>query len=306
MGLLALLALLSMMSCTKITERDVITANQIPYYDEITTLQVEGYLNRMYIDMVGRKPLDTELEADIAFLRANDLSFESRHTIALRLQTDTTARAGEGSYKTAYYLWFYEFMKDELLESADLVDFNEFIPGLEAAIRQDSIAGDSAALRVSRAQLARITNVLNAEQWYREGLIEVKDMVAYMLDNQLYDKINMQTFNFVNATFDNLFGRFPSGAEFNAAFDIVENNSSRVILGRSASNKAEYIAALVNSREFYEGMISKGYRQLLQRAPSSAEAAKHMQQYYFDHDYPKFQRAILITDEYAQFKPSYR
>lgn len=73
-------------------------------------------------------------------------------------------------------------------------------------------------------------------------------------------------------------------------------------MGTSGQNKNEYVDILVNSREFYEGLIVWSYQTLLAREPSTAETNALMTELYVDHDLQKVQRTIMITDEYAHFQ----
>lgn len=277
-------------SCTKFTKTDIVTGNSIPYYDAVSTIRVEAYINRLYIDLIGREPLDSEVVADLAFLRANNLSMSARETICLRLQKDTLPREGEGSYKTAYCHWFFERLKADLMEGADDVDFQTSLQGVDTF----------------EVAYKKVLRVWHCDTAYEHGNITFNQMVTYMIDNLVYDKINMMTFNYINATYDNLFGRYPTNNEYNIAFDVIENNKSGVLFETVLSNKEEYSKAIVTSREFYNGLIVRGYQKLLKRRPSSAEAGKAMSQLYFNNDYLKFERNILTSDEYAQFEPTYR
>jgi len=292
--------------CTKFSKTEEVVGNQIPYYDEIPTITIENYLNRMYIDLVGRAPLYDEVKADIEYLRANDLSFSSREVIAKRLQTDASPRVGEESYKRAYYHWFYERMKADLLEGADSSDFEQFIFPLMHQIEVDSLNGDSAAMYAAKAELKKLLIIFDSELLYMNGSINFNDMVSYMINNQVYDKINMNSFNYINATFDNLLFRFPSQAEFNSAFDVIEYSRPALIFNRSVQTKTDYAEALCDSKEFYQGMVIRGFHKLMVREPNSAEMAKYTQLLYADGDYQKFQRQLIISDEYAQFKVTYR
>ncbi len=293
-------------SCKKFTKTDEIIGNQIPYYDEIPTITVENYLNRLYIDLVGREPSDSELVADIAFLRSADLSFASREAIALRLQTDETPREGEGSYKQAYYRWFFQRMNGDLLDGATEFEFEEQIDLIQANINRDSLAGDSVGMKAHQLELKKLLNVLDSEHLYREGKINFQDMVGFMVNNVIYDLINMNSFNFINATYENLLFRYPSKTEFDAAFQIMEYSSPQIIMGKSAQTKDDYVDILVGCKEFYQGMVIRAYHKLVVREPNSAEMAKYTQQLYTNKDYQLLQRQLIITDEYAQFEPSYR
>lgn len=102
-------------SCKK---DEFIPDNNAPYYDGIPTVKVQNYVNRLYIDLIGREPLDVEMTADVAALRAASLSMDARQTLILKLQTDTSFIAGDSSYFVAYYLRLYNLFKFRLLEGA--------------------------------------------------------------------------------------------------------------------------------------------------------------------------------------------
>ena len=133
------------------------------------------------------------------------------------------------------------------------------------------------------------------------GEIEVKDAFARPLDNAVYDRINMNTFNFLRASFNDLFGRYPTSDEFDNGFVIIEENIPGLLFGQYATNKGEFIQIMVNSKEFYEGMVRWSYGTLLARDPETEEIEVSMDKFYFDHNLPALQKTILVTDEYANF-----
>ena len=100
------LCFLLITSCKK--DVVIIADNNAPNYSEIPTILLENYVNRLYIDLIGREPLDDEMENDVQFLRDNDVTFESRDSLISKLQFDTTYIAGDISYKKAYFLRLYE------------------------------------------------------------------------------------------------------------------------------------------------------------------------------------------------------
>jgi hypothetical protein len=133
------------------------------------------------------------------------------------------------------------------------------------------------------------------------GVIKVKDVCARLLNNEVYDEINMNTFNFLRASFNDLFFRFPTQSEFDNGYDMIEYESPEILFGVSGQNKGDYISIMVNSKEFYEGMIRWLYQTLLVREPTTTEVYNHMTTFYADHDVQKVQNDILQTDEYANF-----
>ena len=108
------LIILCFFSCEK--ERELIGGNNAPYYDEVPTILLENYVNRLYIDLIGREPLDDEMERDVLYLKNNDVSFGSRDSLILKLQSDTLFIEGDSSYKKAYFHRTYEMLKVRLLE----------------------------------------------------------------------------------------------------------------------------------------------------------------------------------------------
>lgn len=300
--LIAIVIPLFFITCKKDeVEGERIGDNDAPYYDGIPTVLVRNYINRLYIDMIGREPLDVEMEADVALLKDNNYEPVIRDSLIDRLHFDDTYRSGDSSYKFAYYNRLYELFKVKMLEGASDADIQRERNMIYGNLVRDSIAGDWYSAAVNLEKVRKLDAVLEIDEDYYNGDIEIKDAFARMLDNAVYDRINMNTFNFVNASFNDLFDRFPTQMEFDKAYDIIEYNKASTVFGQSASNKSEYIEILVNSKEFYEGMIRWAYGTLMAREPATKELEEGMSTFYFDHDLQKLQKTILRTDEYANF-----
>ncbi|MCB9191126.1 MAG: hypothetical protein H6603_00730 [Flavobacteriales bacterium] len=294
-----LFSILLFFGCSK--DPELVPDNNAPYYSEVSDLLIENYVNRVYIDQIGREPFDTEMNSEVQTLKAADLSFEARDAMILKLQTSTDFIPGDGSYKQAYYNRLYEQGKARFLEAASNAEIGQVMGPIASGIINDSLNGNWEGLYVRYELLEKLQAVLDSEEKYMNGEMEIKDVCAAMVNNAVYDEINMNTFNFVNASFDNLFFRFPTEQEFYAGFNMIEYNQPANILGVPGQNKDDYVDILVNSREFYEGLIVWSYQTLLAREPSTAETNALMIDLYTDHDLQKVQRAIMITDEYAHF-----
>src|SRR6218665_3290708 len=74
--LLSVVALF-VVGCKK-PEQEVFTDNNIPVYTGTPTLLVENYVNRLYIDLIGREPNDAEMAADVQVLENASLSQQAR------------------------------------------------------------------------------------------------------------------------------------------------------------------------------------------------------------------------------------
>ncbi|MCH8330407.1 MAG: hypothetical protein IH946_03350 [Bacteroidetes bacterium] len=288
-------------ACKKEDKVDIVPDNDAPYYDEIPTVLIENYVNRIFIDLIGREPLDDEMDTEVQLMRDNDIDIESRVDLIRRLQTDLNWVEGDSSYSWAYYHRIYELSKVRLLEGASNGDVYMEIGLASNDYYRDSLNEDTIGMQFAKRRLDKLYAIIDSEVEYFEGDIEIAEMYARMVNNSLYDFINMNTFNFINATFDNLLFRYPTEDEFYNAFDMIEYNSSRIILQKPGQNKADYIEILTTSREFYEGMIRWTYITLLAREPGSTEVEDLINDFWITHDFLEVQKEIMISDEYANF-----
>jgi hypothetical protein len=161
--------------------------------------------------------------------------------------------------------------------------------------------GDSVGLDKNRARKALLEGVLHSGREYRNGDIGFAEMHSRMILNAIYDKINMNSFNFINAVFNDLYFRFPTNAEFDAAYEMVELSRSAIIFQTPGQNKSDFTSIAVGTNEFFEGLVRWAYLTLLAREPSTAEVVVLMDDFVTEQDFPKVQRVIMKTDEYANF-----
>ena len=290
---------IGLLSCKKDVE--IIADNDAPYYGELPTLLLENYVNRLYIDLIGREPLDDELDKDVQFLRDKEVTLESRGDLIKKLQFDTSFVEGDSSYKFAYYHRMYDMLKVRLLEGASNGYIGSELNNHYSAYILDSVNGKMLNANKKLLKYHTLNNVLKAELQYYNGEIEINEVHRRMIFNTVYDAINMNTFNFINAAFDNLLFRFPTEYEFYEVYKMIEDNTAQIVLGGSANNKGDFTHLICNTKEFYEGTIVWCYGTLLARNPTTEETAFLMDTYILDKDFQKVQRFIMKTDEYAHF-----
>ncbi|MBG38240.1 MAG: hypothetical protein CMP72_04380 [Flavobacteriales bacterium] len=289
----------SFFACEK--ETIIIPNNNAPNYDEIPTILLENYVNRLYIDLIGREPLDEEMNLDVQFLRDNNVTIESRDTLISKLQFDTTYVEGDISYKNAYFHRLYEMVKVRMIEGASNAYIENEMGIFLFFYEVDSLAGNLIGAHNNLINYYRLKDIIDSESLFYNNFIDIKEMHRRMLNNAIYDQINMNTFNFVNAAFDNLLFRYPTQNEFNCSYSMIEDEIPQIVLGFSGSNKDDLINIICNSREFYEGIIHWSYLTLLARVPSTIETDYLMNDFYITCDFHKLQRYIMKTDEYAHF-----
>ena len=289
----------SFFACEK--ETIIIPNNNAPNYDEIPTILLENYVNRLYIDLIGREPLDEEMNLDVQFLRDNNVTIESRDTLISKLQFDTTYVEGDISYKNAYFHRLYEMVKVRMIEGASNAYIENEMGIFLFFYEVDSLGGNLIGAHNNLINYYRLKDIIDSESLFYNNFIDIKEMHRRMLNNAIYDQINMNTFNFVNAAFDNLLFRYPTQNEFNCSYSMIEDEIPQIVLGFSGSNKDDLINIICNSREFYEGIIHWSFLTLLARVPSTIETDFLMNDFYITCDFHKLQRYIMKTDEYAHF-----
>ncbi len=282
-------------------EKTTFDNNDVPNYEGISTLQVENYVNRLYIDLIGREPLDTEMSAEVNALETADLNKSARRSLVEKLQLNQDSIGADSSYFVAYHRKLYEDTKARLLEGVSDAFIEQEHNLFEGFATADSLNGNFVGYELNRAQAERLQLILDSPYKYRAGEITIQEMYGYMLNCSIYDNINMNTFNFINASFDNMFFRFPTQDEFDQAFLIIENNEPGQLFGSVGQTKGEYIDILTGSSEFTEGLVTWAFQSLLSRDPSTNERFQLINELTSNNNLPEIQTLILITDEYAGF-----
>ena len=241
--------LLFCLSCSQ-EELITISDNEAPLVNHVPSIKIESYINRVFIDLLGREPTDEEMNRELTKLKQAQLSKAARMTLIIQLQTGTQFIVGDTSYQRAYYQNLYDLAKIRCIE------------GVSDAKIAELSSSDEDELRTQAVLITRMD--------LQNGTIQMHEAFARMIDNPVYDIINMNSFNFVNASFDNLLWRFPTQAEFSAGFKMVEHQQGATLFGENGQDKTTYIQILTESREMFEGLLIWTYQQLLSRRPSSS------------------------------------
>ncbi len=129
----------------------VYSDNPVPHYDEISTILVKNYVNRMYIDLIGREPTDTEMDRDVVLLEGDTLSPEVRLAVINTLVSGTDSLDGT-TYRTLYYEKLYTDLKARFLEGASDAVLNERYGLARSMAVNDSLNGNWAGYSMNQAQ----------------------------------------------------------------------------------------------------------------------------------------------------------
>ncbi|MGB0171952.1 MAG: hypothetical protein ACPF8Y_08230, partial [Flavobacteriales bacterium] len=269
--------------------------NPIPPYDGVPTVVVDAYLTRVYIDLIGREPLPGEMEQDRATLRAGDLGLDARLDLIDRLM------GGDDAYREVHDRKVFDDLSGRFLDGTGQetliaeMEFQRFLA------QQDSLAG-GIAYPFFNLLADRLERVILSVDAHRAGTIDWREVNRRFCDNSIYDEINMNSFNFVNATFDDLYGRYPTEAEFEQAYAAVEYGSPSVLFGEVVQDKDSYLQVLVADPEFDEGAIRWWAEKLLVRPITGAEMVAWREVAGPDVDVRELQRILISSDEYADFE----
>ena len=298
---LGFLLLLSV-ACKK---EKVISGNNIPAYAEVPTVAIENYVNRLFIDLVGREPADSELVVYVNFLRANDLNLNSRDSLCRFIQNDTTDRP-LGRYRDAYCTWLYEKVKNRFfIEFGKDSDFEGFINRVVSEAGASDTTDTVNLNGYAKIEILRLQRVLRSKDNFCQGLIGINDMMSYMINCRNYDEINMQNVNYVRACFNDLLYRIIYSDLNNRYAQSLNQNTLDYLFGQPFRTKDEWAYIMTQSWEFYDGLATWMYLTYLQREPTSDEAFQVIDVLNGNSGISSFQfmqRKLLVTDEYAQFK----
>ena len=208
---------------------------------------------------------------------------------------------GDDAYREAHDRKVFDDLSGRFLDGTGQetliaeMEFQRFLA------QQDSLAG-GIAYPFFNLLADRLERVILSVEAHRAGTIDWREVNRRFCDNSVYDDINMNSFNFVNATFDDLYGRYPTEAEFEQAYAAVEYGSPSMLFGEVVQDKDSYLQVLVADPEFEEGAVRWWAEKLLVRPITGAEMVAWREVAGPDVDVRELQRILISSDEYADFE----
>ncbi len=277
------LFILGLAACTK-TETNVVPNNAPPPDRTIDSATIVIYLNKTYINMLGRKPVGTEHNDGMTMLRAHNFSVDDRKNFVQTLFS-----------KPEYNRTLFINADNQYLNNTDSQQvasqiqlFNYYI-----SLPQYSVYADQFSFEVRR-----LDTLQNALLWLNSGQMDYRGMLRCIADNYMYDMIHMGSQNFVTSTYQNFLLRYPTVSELTNSVYMVNGQTGHVFLTVGQS-KQDYINAFFNSDDYIQGQVQLIFQNYLFRKPSSAEFGFYGNIYKSTNDYKQLQLAIFSCDEYA-------
>lgn len=263
----------------------IIEDNTAPPDSTVSTLILENYVAKCYISLLGRDPSEVEEQSAVNLLRNANMSVASRKEMIDVILTDNEYRDKILEYNSVKLLnaafdtseiQIQLFIYNSLLDDPQYAPFydliNEIIDNLEtlAATPDD----------------------------FRNGTIGMQEMHRRLVTNDIYDQINMGSFNFVLSLFNNFLFRDPTQEEHDAGITMVDGFVA-VLFYETGNSKEECIDIFLSSDDYFEGQVRELYLRYLFREPTSEEQSYHAIRYRDSDNYERLQKDILSTDEFA-------
>ena len=286
-----MLIMVFIFSCKKDTviENIIIEDNTAPPYNEVTTVQIQNYVNKIYIDLLGREPLDVELTTATSDLKSNHLDDASREQLLTNLMESEE-----------YYKRFYEIYQTSYLPGVSNDELDITILIYESERDQAIQNGNNALVQLYNIELDLMYALRNARLEYQNGAITINEFMSRITQNQFYEEINMGAENYVLSCFENFLKRTPTDAQLIASVNMVSGNPAQVFF-LDGNNQNDFINIIMNTAEFYQGLSIDIYNQLLVRQPNSQEMVDAIFILDETQDYQSVQRIVIKSDEYAGF-----
>ena len=297
---LFILLLLTLNACTeketifeKTHTNEVIDDNTAPPFNGVSSVQISNYVNKMFIDLLGREPVLDTLDLFVAELKAANFSDAAKEDLLLTLMFSS-------HYKSEYYnrfndIYFTDYLARITNEDIDGAIFL-FTTYYDAAMQQ----GETLLAEVYQQYVDQLVELKGAKSAYANKEISINEYMRRICTNFYYDEINMGAENFVISCFENFLKRLPTELEKSSGITMVEGFSAQLLL-KDGNTRADFTEIILNNLGFYEGLVIDGYRLLLAREPASEEMARETETLSKDGDFQAMQRRIMLTAEYAGF-----
>ena len=267
----------------------IVDDNTAPPYNEVTTVQIQNYINKLYIDLIGREPLSQEMDNITFLFKENDLSEAVRQQVIDELHE-----------KDEYFFRLHQDFSIRYIGGADSIVIEDVIEQEELERDNAMASGNIPLAQYKQYEIDKLELLLNVRQDFQAGAISINEYMYRIAFNEIYDEINMGSENFVLSCFENFFKRFPTDSELSASVAMVDGFPSQLLLV-DGINKPDFITIMTTSPGFYEGLTFDIYKQLLARNPNSGEMVEYTNLFIGGASFQNVQSRLMKTDEYAGF-----
>lgn len=270
-------------SCNK-TEDVTIPGNTPPPDYTIDSSTIQLYINKAYINILGREPLTTEKTTATALLNAHNFSVTDRQQFIATITA-----------KPDYPRNLYNVARIEYLQNLDSSEIESQIYLFTFLLSQPQYAP---LYDVLHSEIDRMNLLKRTVNDMNNGTLDYRGMLKRCVNNYFYDQINMGSENFVVSTFQNFLFRYPTTEQLTNGKTMVDGLDAIFFL-HTGNSKSDYIDIFFNSDDYYEGQVRNLFKKYLFREPNSAEIHYYAAIYKSTNEYKNLQQEVFATDEYA-------
>ncbi len=183
--LLLLYIVISFIAACSKTEDVKITGNVPPPDHTIDSSTISIYVNKAYINLLGREPVGSDRSEALTILRQNNFSLNNRK------QFITTLFSRQEYIRNLYNVANNEYLRnlDSLEIEGQIFVFNNLLGMPQYAAFFDAV----------NFELNRLDTLKKALSNMYDGTMDYRAMLSRMTNNYFYDQINMGSENFVVA-----------------------------------------------------------------------------------------------------------
>ena len=274
--------ILSAISCAK-DNSFVVSDNVAPPDYTIDRVIKENYVNKLYISLLGREPNSDEFNTAIQTL-GDDANIVNREELVEIVQS-----------KDEYFDNLFDIFRQDYLNGVDTLQIREdYIFSLQFLIEN---AENTYLLEEYQLALDRFLLLIFSSEDLKSAQANTVDIHRRCVDNQLYDDINMGSFNYVVSMYQNFLSRYPTQSELENGILMVDGEQA-VCFGQNGNSKNDFNILFFEHDGYYEGQVIHLFNNILYRNPSSIEASSLAYTFKKEKDFKELQKKLLITDEF--------
>lgn len=262
----------------------MVPGNTAPPDRTISNVVKETYVNKVYISVLGRKPLDKEFANGLTILNQHNFSAENRKQLL------DTVLAGE-----EYNSHLYSMARQDLLNNMDTAEISNNIYVLNLLLGNSDYAPYYDFLTYEIKRLEAMKAIPSDLQ---SGSMNVIELHRRCVDNMFYDGLNMGTENFVVSLFQHFMLSYPTEKDLEGGKKMVDGFTS-IFLYHSGQNKNELMDIFFSSQAYFEGQVRILFHLYLFKEPSATDIASLSALYRSGLNFKELQKNILTRDDYA-------
>ena len=284
MGFLSLLILSA--SCKKV-ETQVVSGNTPPKDSTVDNVLRDNYIQKLYIDVIGRAPTSLEKIGARTITDKNNCSVENRAELLAQLMAmpdfkdhiyniDNAGLLNSSSDLTiSYYVIYYTGLMNDTAQKSSHLKYVE---------------------DVKRLQILKTT--------YKEflndsiDLVEVQKRLAF---NPIYDALIGGEFNWALNSFTYFLKRKPTTDETASSYMMLQGLQGQMLL-KPGQSKSDMINIFFDADEYFEGQVRIIYLRYLYREPTTLELQNIAPAYHKNHDFVALLKNIFLSNEYLGIK----